>query len=199
MKSLDTDGRERGNAILRLSLNAKICVAAPALVVLSLAVTAAVIGIKSSASAESAAMQLTRTTAREVAGALETRIGVNLAAVRSVGEMMRSTKTAKLSLERAQINEVVRGTLAVSPDLVGASVTWEPNTLDDKDAEFAGQKPLYDASGRFMPYWSRNSTGAITVEPMIFGPNPGANDRYDVPKRNGKVYFSEPFEYPIDG
>ena len=37
------------------------------------------------------------------------------------------------------------------------------------------------------------------VEPMVFGSAPGANDWYDIPKRNGKVFFSEPFEYPIDG
>ena len=60
---------------MQLSLNSKICVAATALVVLSLGITAAVIGFKSSASAEAAAMALARTSAREVAGALQTRIG----------------------------------------------------------------------------------------------------------------------------
>lgn len=43
------------------SLNTKICVAATALVVASLAITATVIGVKSSATAEEATMELART------------------------------------------------------------------------------------------------------------------------------------------
>ena len=65
---------------MQLSLNSKICVAATALAVLSLGVTAAVIGYKSSASAEAAALELARTSAREVAGALQARIASNLPA-----------------------------------------------------------------------------------------------------------------------
>ncbi|UUZ56984.1 hypothetical protein LP419_19965 [Massilia sp. H-1] len=53
--------------MLQLSLNAKICIAATLLAVLSLGMTALVIGYKSSASAEAASMQLARTSAREVA------------------------------------------------------------------------------------------------------------------------------------
>ncbi|HEX8406105.1 MAG TPA: hypothetical protein VF670_15890, partial [Duganella sp.] len=58
--------KRRFGAGFALSLNGKICAAATALVVLSLAVTATVIGIRSSASAEAAAMELARTSAREV-------------------------------------------------------------------------------------------------------------------------------------
>ena len=130
MHNLHEDGKRRGSTLLQLSLNAKICMAATALLVLSLGVTAAVIGVKSSASAESAAMQLSRTTAREAAGAVQARIGANLATVISVGDMMRSTKTANLPMQRQQINEVIKATLAASNDLVGASVTLEPNALD---------------------------------------------------------------------
>ncbi|WP_157406487.1 MULTISPECIES: methyl-accepting chemotaxis protein [unclassified Janthinobacterium] len=184
---------------LPLSLKSKICVAATALVVLSLAMTAVVIGIKSSSAAEAAAMELARTSAREVAGALQSRIGSNLAAVINLAGAMRATKAGNQTLQREQINEMVKATLAGSDDLVGAAVTWEANALDGKDAEFAGQKPLYDASGRFMPYWTRSSTGAMQVEPIVFDPAPGANDWYDVPKRTGKVFFTEPYAYPVDG
>jgi len=184
---------------MNLSLNSKICLSATALVVLSLGLTAAVIGYKSSASAEAAAMNLARTSAREVAGALQNRIGINLAAVTSLGAIMRSTKAADMPLLREQINETVKATLVGSPDLIGAAVTWEPDALDGKDADFKDQKPLYDASGRFMPYWTRNGAGELHVEPIVFDPKPGANDWYDIPKKNGKVFFTEPYEYPIEG
>jgi methyl-accepting chemotaxis protein len=182
-----------------LSLNSKICVAATLLVVASLGITALVIGVKSSASAEASAMALARTSAREVAGALQTRIGANLASVIGLAGAMRSTKSADQALQRGQINEMVKAVLTGSSDLIGAAVTWEPNALDGKDAEFANQKPLYDATGRFMPYWTRSAAGELHVEPIVFGPEAGANDWYDIPKRSGKVFFTEPYVYPIEG
>ena len=184
---------------MQLSLNSKICVAATALAVLSLGVTAAVIGYKSSASAEAAALDLARTSAREVAGALQARIASNLSSVSSLAGAMRGTKSASLPLQREQINEMTKATLTSSEDLLGAAVTWEPNALDGKDADFANQKPYYDASGRFMPYWTRGAGGKLQVEPIVFDPKPGANDWYDVPKRTGKTYFTEPYIYPVDG
>ncbi|MEG1327374.1 MAG: methyl-accepting chemotaxis protein, partial [Janthinobacterium sp.] len=98
-----------------------------------------------------------------------------------------------------QINELTKATLTSSEDLLGAAVTWEANALDGKDAEFANQKPNYDASGRFMPYWTRGAGGKLQVEPIVFDPKPGANDWYDVPKRTGKTFFTEPYIYPVDG
>ncbi|MBI3229669.1 MAG: HAMP domain-containing protein [Burkholderiales bacterium] len=86
-----------------------------------------------------------------------------------------------------------------SPDLIGTAITWEANALDGKDADFAGKAPHYDASGRFMPYWSRDAAGVLHVEPIVFDPKPGANDWYDIPKKNSKVFFTEPYEYPVGG
>ncbi len=182
-----------------LSLNGKICAAATALVVLSLAVTATVTGIRSSSSAEAAAMNLARTSAREVAGALQTRIVSNLASVINLSAAMRQTRATNHALSRDQINEMVQATLLGSDDLIGTAVTWEANALDGKDAEFAGKLPLYDATGRFMPYWTRTSGGGTHVEPIVFDSAPGANDWYDIPKKSGKVFFTEPYNYPVDG
>ncbi len=184
---------------MQLSLNSKICVAATALAILSLGTTAAVIGFKSSANAEASSMALAHTSAREVSSTLQARISGNLSAVTSLAGAMRGTRGASLALQREQINELSKATLAGSDDLIGVTVTWEPNALDGKDAEFAGQAPLYDASGRFMPYWTRGAGGKMQAEPIVFDPKPGANDWYDVPKRSGKPVFTEPYLYPVDG
>jgi methyl-accepting chemotaxis protein len=183
----------------RLSLNVKICAAATALVVASLAITATVIGVKSSATAEEATLDLARTSAREAASALETRIRANLYSVMALAGAMSYTKAANLPLARPQIDEMSKSTLMSSPDFVGAAVTWEPNALDGNDAAFAGQAPVYDATGRHMPYWTRKAGGAFHVDPIVFDPAPGANDWYDIPKKTGKVYFTEPYVYPIEG
>ena len=97
-------------------------------------------------------MELARTSSREAASALQTRIRAKLSSVSAQAAAMASTKTADLPLQRPQIDEMSKATLMSSEDFIGAAVTWEPNALDGKDSEFAGKKPLYDDTGRHMPY-----------------------------------------------
>ncbi len=200
MKQSNLTAPKRPLAILQsLSLNARICAAATALVVLSLAITATVTGVKSSDSAELAAMRQAQTTAREAGHALSARIGANLATVRGLSLAMQSTKGANVAPDRTQVSAMAKGVLLGSNDLVGVAVTWEPNALDGKDAEYAGQKPDYDATGRHMPYFTRNGAGGVNVTPIEFTTAPGANDWYDIPKKSGHVHFTEPYAYPVNG
>ena len=169
------------------------------LVVISLGVTATAIGIKSSTTAEETTMNLARTSAREVASTLQTRIASNLSTVLNMAATMRFTKEAGLPLQREQIDEIDKAALNSSEDFIGTAITWEPNALDGKDADYAGKKPAYDDTGRYMPYWTRTANGAMHVDAIVFGTEAGANDWYDVPKRTGRVFLTEPYIYPIEG
>jgi len=181
------------------SLTVKICVSAVALVAASLAITSTVIGIESSATAKAATMELARTSAREASGALQSRLRANLAAVQAMAGTMSATKTANIPLLRPQIDEMVKATLDKAPDFIGSTVALEANALDGNDAEFAGKAPIYDATGRYAPYWTRKAGGGFHVDPTVFDPAPGANDWYDIPKKTGKIHFTEPYIYPIEG
>jgi len=187
------------NPLASLSLTAKICATATTLVVLSLAVTSAVIAVRSSDTAETASMHLARTAVREAAAAVQGRIDANLGAVANLAGAMSALRTADMAPARPQVGAMTRATLLGSSDLVGAAVTWEPNALDGKDADFAGKAPEYDASGRYMPYYTRNADGTLHVEPIEWPTTPGANDWYDVPKLTNKVYFTEPYSYRVNG
>jgi methyl-accepting chemotaxis protein len=184
---------------MSLSLNARICLTATALVILSLAATATVIGVRGSRSAEEASMALARTAAREAAGAVQARLGANLSTVTGLAAAMRSTVGAAMPLARPQIGEMTRAALLGSTDLIGTAVTWEPEALDGKDAEYAGKAPEYDATGRYMPYYTRGADGGVHVEPIVFTTAPGANDWYDIPKRSRRLFFTEPYAYPVNG
>ena len=182
-----------------LSLNAKICLTATVLVILSLAATSTVTGIRSSRSAEESSMKLARTTAREAAAAVQARMGSHLTTVLGLARTMRTTRGADIALTRAQMSEMVKATVLDSEDLNGSTVTWEPDALDGKDAEYAGKAPEYDATGRAMPYYSREASGGLHVEPIVFADKPHANDWYDIPKSTGRIYMTEPHTYPING
>ena len=187
------------NPLSSLSLTAKICATATTLVVLSLAVTSAVIAVRSSDNAEDASMHLARTSAREAAAAVQVQLGTKLGAVVNLAAAMSALRDADLAPARPQIAAMTQATVRTSNDFIGGAVTWEPNALDGKDADFAGKAPEYDASGRYMPYYTRNADGTMHVEPIVWPTTPGANDWYDVPKKTRKVFFTEPYSYPVNG
>jgi methyl-accepting chemotaxis protein len=113
---------------------------------------------------------------------------------------MQATRSADMPPSREQISLLTKATLSSSEDFIGAAVTWEPNALDGKDAEYAGKKPEYDDTGRYMPYWTRSAGNTFHVDPIVFDPKtPGADDWYNIPKNTGKVFFTEPYIYPIEG
>ncbi|WP_229429462.1 methyl-accepting chemotaxis protein [Massilia sp. ZL223] len=182
-----------------LSLSARICATATALVVLSLGITSSFIGVKSSQSAEDEAIAHARTLTREATAMLQGRLAQNLSNLGAIAGALEATGGAQHALTRAQINEIIQRHIGRAEDLVGSSATFEPNALDGKDAEFAGQKPHYDDSGRYMPYFSRGADGKVNIEPIVFGSDAAMNAWYDVPKSTGKTYFSEPYVYPVNG
>ncbi|CAN7177008.1 methyl-accepting chemotaxis protein [Massilia sp. LjRoot122] len=182
-----------------LSLSAKICVTATILVVASMGVTSAFIAVKNSESAEAAAMREARTLTEEASALLKGRIAANLSTLESVATTLGATQGAGQAMTREQIAGAVSATLAGSEEFIGSSAAYEPDALDGRDAEFAGQAPMYDATGRFMPYWTRSPQGKVNVEPIVFVTTPGGNDWYDVPKATGRSHFTEPYMYPING
>ena len=189
----------RNSFLNRLSLNARIGIAATGLVVLSLAVVAAITGTRNSDSAQASAMRLAQASAEAAAATLAGRIETSFAAAATLANTVGATLAGGHHLSRDQVDDAAQAMLRGSHDLMGSSVTMEPNALDGKDAEFAGQKPRFDATGRYMPYYTRQADGTIHVEPTTFSDKPGANDWYDIPRRTGKRYFTEPVAYPVNG
>jgi methyl-accepting chemotaxis protein len=181
------------------SFGAKLCATATTLVVLSLAVTALVIGLESKASAEAAAMLQARTAAREAGAVLAARLGSSLYSINSMVVSVQSTIAAGQPMGRAQLAAATRALVAADEALVGTTITLEPDALGGRDAAYAGKAPLYDASGRFMPYYVRKPDGSIQVEPIVFSANAAENAWYEGPKRSRRLTLTEPYDYPVSG
>ncbi|QBE61743.1 methyl-accepting chemotaxis protein [Pseudoduganella lutea] len=182
-----------------LSLNARISLAATTLVIVSLALVAIITGAHNRDSAVDAAMRLARVSAEAAAATLSGRIEANYSSTTTLANTVAAALAADKGLARDQVDAASQALLRGSDDLLGVSVTMEPNALDGRDAEFAGQKPRFDATGRYMPYFTRKADGGVHVEPITFSDKPGANDWYDVPKKTGKRYLTEPTTYPVAG
>ena len=178
------------------SLNARICAASGALMLASLALTVAVIGVQTGTSAEAAATRRSHASLNPAANALETRLRTSAVAIRNLAGVIAAARGQGPGLTRAQVGAMARTTLRGSDDVLGIAVLWEPNALDGRDAEYAGKGPEFDATGRYLSYFSRDANGGIHVEPAVLADAP---DLWNIPKASGRAYISDPYAYVVNG
>lgn len=124
----------------------------------------------------------------EIEGALFT--------ARALSQMFSSDNA--LSLDRKNANAILKSILEKNPQFVGVYTLWEPNAFDGLDAQYVN-KPGHDKTGRFIPYWCRNETGSIIVEPLVNYEKEGAGDYYILPKKRGNECILDPYVYPVQG
>ncbi len=113
----------------------------------------------------------------------------------SAGSILGMKKSG--NFDRHAATEIAREVLKYNKFIVGTGYGLEPNAFDNKDAEYAN-KPGYDATGRFVPYWSR-SGDTESLSPLADYDKEGAGDYYLVPKKNKKTWLMPPYLYPING
>jgi methyl-accepting chemotaxis protein len=98
------------------------------------------------------------------------------------------------TIDRDSINALLKRSLEGNPELLGVYTGWEPNALDEFDGEYQGT-PGHDQTGRFIPYWHRGE-GRPVLEPLA---DYDREPYYQTPKKTGKAFISEPYEYAISG
>ncbi|WDY60235.1 methyl-accepting chemotaxis protein [Pseudomonas sp. PSKL.D1] len=110
---------------------------------------------------------------------------------------------------REDMTRQVRAALQANPELLGLSLVFEPNALDNKDSLFANQPELgSNETGRFALYWSQPRAGQLTAMALpesdmantAIGPSgQPANTWWVCPRSSGNVCVVEPYFYDIDG
>ncbi|EHJ94432.1 methyl-accepting chemotaxis protein [Vreelandella boliviensis] len=89
-----------------------------------------------------------------------------LASINALMGLEDSEGQRALFLGRRQLSNLVRQTLVDNPDLIDVYIGWEPNAFTD-DARYADEERYgNDSSGRFMPWWFRNSDGSLVLDPL---------------------------------
>jgi methyl-accepting chemotaxis protein len=69
---------------------------------------------------------------------------------------------------RAQLNAVLHNVVTQNAAFNGTYSAWEPNGLDGNDAAFKDHRDMgSDATGRFLPYWTRGADGTIAIQPLV--------------------------------
>jgi PAS domain S-box-containing protein len=137
-------------------------------------------------------------TAQEQAEALHRPLAPAMAVARNLAQVLLTNPDRTLALNRAQVNDLLRRTLEQNHDFLAVYTLWEPNGFDGMDVRYARQ-PESDASGRFMPYWSRDRSGLLRMEPITSHQVPGHGDFYFQPKSTGQDMVIEPHSALVQG
>lgn len=99
--------------------------------------------------------------------------------------------------DRALHKDILKRVLESSPEYFGTWVLYEPNAFDQQDAQYAN-KPGYDATGRFVPYWNR-ANGTIAYEVIHDYETPEVGEFYQLPRRLKRPLILEPYVYNVGG
>jgi methyl-accepting chemotaxis protein len=131
------------------------------------------------------------------AGAIKQRVEVALATARTLAQVLSGLAHSEVQLTRDEVNTMLYQVLVDNPDFYGVYTMWEPNAFDQLDERYVNT-PLYDHTGRFMPFWFRQDDGSISVQPLqeyeAEGPT---SEWYFCPMRTGMECIIDPMLYPV--
>lgn len=130
-------------------------------------------------------------------------LATSFAQLKSQGD----SRPALQPMLRELMSDQLQAALAAQPKMLGIYTLWEPDALDRRDAEFAGRRDQgYDATGRFIPYWSRTSSGEQVLDALVDYENssrPDGGDRvgeyYLCPRDRRQACLINPYTYEVDG
>jgi len=158
-----------------------------------MAITASRTFEKSSVDALLQMESLSKGYAAEIDADLEVAMDV----ARTIAQIFEGYATLDPDERRSDYGKMLKSIVEKNPRFLGASTCWEPEVLDGLDSKYANT-PGHDATGRFIPYWSRFGT-AVELSALVDYDKEGAGDYYLLPMRTGKEQIMEPYEYTEAG
>jgi len=186
----------------QLNLKMKMLIYIGTVTFLSFAVTIGFVAVKAENMAEKNVKKTAIELAQHYGSIIDAEIEVAMDAARTLAQTFEGIKKSGQLQgidvpEREVLDLIMKQILQDSPTIIGIGTIWEPNALDGLDTIFVNA-PGHDATGRYVPYWSK-SGGGITVAPLTGYDQPGVGDYYQIPKRTGEETVIEPYSYNIGG
>ena len=110
-------------------------------------------------------------------------------------------------VRRAHLNGMLLSVLKDNPRFNGTYSAWMPNALDGADARYVGHADVgSDATGRALPYWTRDAAGKIALQPLVeydsrdLHPNGVMKGGWFIgPETTGKESILAPLPYIVQG
>ena len=147
-----------------------------------------------------------RNLASAQAGAIQARFDLALDAARTMAHTF-SLARSSVPMGRVQLNAILHNVLVNNPEFNGTYSCWEPNAVDGNDAQHTGSGNGNNAqTGRFTPYFTRNGSGTIAVQPLVEYDSDAAHVNgvpkggwYTGPRTTGQESVLGPLPYVVQG
>ncbi len=178
------------------SLRARLLLSVALIVLAGLAFTVGILVTQSTQSLRDQVERRTESSARFHAGEIGTVLNEAMTVARTVASGLQELRRQE-RVDRADANAFLQGVLRDQPQLLAVWTAWEPDAFDKRDGEYV-DKPGHDATGRFLPYWYRNS-GKVELQVLTDYDKPGPGDYYLLARQNGKEVVIEPYDYEVAG
>ena len=135
---------------------------------------------------------------QENANLADAELEIAMDAARSLADVFSAYESVRPEDRRDIFSTFLKQVLNNNADFLGVWTCWEPDALDNLDSEFKNTVG-HDETGRFIPYWYRDSSGKIEYEPLKSYTVSGDGDYYLLAKNSGNEVITEPFEYEAGG
>ncbi|HET6486483.1 MAG TPA: methyl-accepting chemotaxis protein, partial [Spirochaetia bacterium] len=106
--------------------------------------------------------------------------------------------SSDLVLTRPMANRMMKYFIEKNRQFPDVWSVFAPNAFDGQDARFVNGAGT-DQTGRFIPTWSRDTSGHGVLEPNVDYEKQGPGDYYLVPKARKKETVIDPYPYTLDG
>ncbi|MFN7946969.1 MAG: methyl-accepting chemotaxis protein [Blastocatellia bacterium] len=122
-----------------------------------------------------------------------------LNATRVLSQAFGATKSSShaTTLNRDNVNSMVRRVLEENPQFLAIYTDWEPNVFDGQDEKYVGREG-FNQTGRMNTTFSRDEKGEVKVDAAPDNEEETA-DWYQVPKRTRRDTILDPYFYTVQG
>ena len=153
---------------------------------------------------EATASDYSKTISRKIEEGLSSArvLAISMSAIKE-----RDRATNEQTLSRKGFNEILLSVLKSNQELNGTYSAWAVNAFDANDGQSLGNKDGSNPdTGRFTPYWTRDTSGAIAVQPLVeydsLDTHPNGIVKgawYQVPKATHNEAVTAPLPYIVQG
>ncbi len=180
----------------RFSLRARILVPVLGILAVGLGTVIIVLVALTGEEFKKAAYSENQWIAQRYAQKVEGLMAENIEAARGLARTIAALKTAGVS-DLKVYDEVLKSVLPDHSSIISSWAVYEPEALG-KDKPWTG-KPGHDASGRYLPIWTRDASGTPKVTTNTAYQNQKEGDFYAVPKTSGKEWLQDPYGRSLTG
>jgi methyl-accepting chemotaxis protein len=157
---------------MRLSIRWKVVLASTGALAVSTGAVAFNGAVQMRESSRHEAEAMLAATAKSRAGRLQNRLDAAMENAQSLADTFSAVKDTQVNLDlpREAAIGILRIATLADPDYVAVGTVWEPGAYDGMDSGYKNS-PGHDATGRFVPLWTRAPGAAPTL-----GANAGYGD-----------------------